>query len=68
LGILDRIRSVNGVPIRLTDERWSHVVENHDELAGRMEDVVETVGRPDWVTQDMQEQKSHGRGLDAEDI
>jgi hypothetical protein len=26
--------STNGVPIRLSDERWAHIVENHDELAG----------------------------------
>ncbi len=26
--------SVNGVPIRLTDERWSHIVNAHDDLAG----------------------------------
>jgi len=25
--------SVNGVPIRLTYERWYHITENHDDLA-----------------------------------
>ena len=42
--------SVNKVPIRLTEERWTHIVENHDDLAGRMEDVLNTVEEPDWVT------------------
>ena len=26
--------SVDGVPIRLTTERWFHIVENHEDLAG----------------------------------
>jgi len=29
LGIAD---SVNGVPIRLTDERWEHILDSHPEL------------------------------------
>jgi hypothetical protein len=45
------VRSVNGVPIRLTDERWTHIVENHDELAGRMDDVLATIAEPVWVSQ-----------------
>jgi len=43
--------SVRGVPIRLTAERWMHVIEARDELAGRMPDVLATVENPDWVTQ-----------------
>lgn len=39
LGALSR----NGVHIRLTDERWSHIVEEHCELAGMREDVLDTV-------------------------
>lgn len=27
-----RVVSVNGVPIRLTEERWFHIVENHDDI------------------------------------
>ena len=42
--------SVNGVPIRLTPERWSHIIESRDELAGMMPDVLNTVESPDWVT------------------
>ena len=41
--------SVRGIPIRLTAERWMHIVEARDELAGRMIDVLETVEAPDWV-------------------
>jgi hypothetical protein len=37
------IRSRNGVAIRLTDERWAHIVEEHCEMAGWREEVLETV-------------------------
>jgi len=35
--------SKNGVPIRLTEERWFHIVENYDELAGLSDEVLLTV-------------------------
>ncbi len=41
--------SVNDVPIRLTDERWNHIVENHDDIAGYYFDVLETVDSPSWI-------------------
>lgn len=47
----DLVASVHGVPIRLTDERWSHVVEEHTELAGMRLDVLETVANPERVLQ-----------------
>lgn len=31
--VIDRVVSKNGVSIRLTDERWTHVAEEHGELA-----------------------------------
>ena len=42
-------RSVNGVPIRLTHERWFHIVENHDEMASHFYDVLEAVETPQFV-------------------
>jgi len=41
--------SINGVPIRLSSERWVHIVEHHDDLAGYFHPVLETVGDPDAV-------------------
>jgi hypothetical protein len=29
---MDIAFSINRVPIRLTDERWRHIVENRDEM------------------------------------
>jgi hypothetical protein len=41
--------SKRGVRVRLTHERWSHIVESHDYLAGRLDLVVETMSDPDCV-------------------
>ena len=41
--------SVNNIPIRLTDERWTHIVENHDDIAGYYFDVLEIIANPKWV-------------------
>ncbi|MFN3981521.1 MAG: hypothetical protein ACK4SA_14180 [Caldilinea sp.] len=41
--------SINGIPIRLTAERWWHIVENHDDLAGYFDDVLDTVENPQLV-------------------
>jgi len=43
--------SKNGVSIRLTEERWFHIVENHDEMAGFFDEVLSTVEDPDFVIQ-----------------
>ncbi len=47
---VETVQSVNGVPIRLTGERWTHIVENHDELAGRMDEVLNAIEDPEWVS------------------
>jgi hypothetical protein len=41
--------SVNNIPIRLTDERWTHIVESHDDMAGYYFDVLETIANPTWI-------------------
>jgi hypothetical protein len=47
---MDEVRSVNGVPIRLTIERWEHIVGARDELEGRSEEVLGLIESPDWIT------------------
>ncbi len=47
--MVDRVLSRPGVPIRLTDERWSHISEEHRELAGLRSEVLETVGQPERI-------------------
>lgn len=46
---MDTVYSVNGVPIRMTAERWFHIVESHDYLAGRYDDILDVVQDPDLV-------------------
>ena len=46
---MDVARSVNGVSVRLTEERWLHIVENHDEVAGYYDDVLAVVEDPEVV-------------------
>ncbi len=46
---MDVAHSVNGVPVRLSYERWYHIVENHDDLASTFHDVLDTVEKPDFV-------------------
>ena len=47
--VADVVASKGGLPIRLTDERWAHVTEEHSELAGWRLDVLEAIGAPDRV-------------------
>jgi hypothetical protein len=46
---VDIAHSVNQVPIRLTDERWSHIVNAHDDLAGYYDDCLQVIESPDLV-------------------
>lgn len=43
------VQSKHGVPIRLTDERWAHITEEHTELAGLRLDVLETIAAPQRI-------------------
>lgn len=38
-----------GFTIRVTDERWIHITESHDYMAGYLDHVIETVEDPDWL-------------------
>ncbi len=48
-GDMEIAYSVNGVPIRLTYERWFHITENHDDLASYYFEVLETVEKPEFI-------------------
>jgi hypothetical protein len=41
--------SRNGKVIRLTAERWSHIAEAHDYMAGNQDLVFETIEKPDYI-------------------
>ncbi len=46
---MEIVRSHGGVPIRLTDERWNHLVANHPEVAPMRQEILDTVAQPDII-------------------
>lgn len=46
---MDIAHSKNGVPVRLTGERWFHITEGHAEMAGYYYTVLECVEEPDLI-------------------
>ena len=45
------VYSLNGVPIRLTEERWQHIIRRHPEMDNQRERVIETLVEPDMIQQ-----------------
>ncbi|GAB5046006.1 hypothetical protein [Thermodesulfovibrio sp. TK110] len=43
--------SISGIRIRLTSERWVHIVESHDYMAGNLDLILETIENPDFIVQ-----------------
>jgi hypothetical protein len=50
---VDVVYSINRVPIRLTDERWNHIVNARDELVSYYDDCLHTVENPDFILRGM---------------
>jgi hypothetical protein len=42
-------RSIAGVPIRLTPERWGHIATRHPEVSGLRQQVLKTIEEPDLI-------------------
>ncbi len=49
VGMTGSAISKTGLPVRLTDERWVHITEEHAELAGYRIDVLETIANPERI-------------------
>jgi hypothetical protein len=47
--VVSLVLSKSGVPIRLTDERWAHITEEHDELTGLRSEVLQTIAEPERI-------------------
>lgn len=43
------VRSKSGVPVRLTYERWEHIVRRHPEMENQKDHVLETLSAPDLL-------------------
>ena len=46
---MDIAYSVNGMPIRLTQERWAHIVDNKPYMRAYYRKVLATIEKPTWV-------------------
>ena len=46
---MDVVDSVNRIPIRLTEERWRHIVENKPYMSAYYGNVLSTIECPMWV-------------------
>lgn len=47
--MIGSVISKNGIEIRLTAERWTHIAEAHDYMAGNLDLVFETIEAPDMI-------------------
>jgi hypothetical protein len=45
------ILSKNSVPIRLAEERWRHILEEHGELADLQQEILQTVAEPERIVE-----------------
>lgn len=45
------VYSHNKVPIRLTKERWDHILRRHPEMANQRDLVLETLSNPELIQQ-----------------
>jgi hypothetical protein len=45
------VLSHNHVPVRLTTERWQHIIRRHPEMEHQYERILETVVEPDLILQ-----------------
>jgi hypothetical protein len=43
------ITSINGVPIRLTEERWEHIVDEKPYMQSYYEQMLDAVEEPDYI-------------------
>jgi hypothetical protein len=54
--LIGKAKSINGVDVRLTFERWYHISEGHPELAGSAFEVLETINKPDLIVKGLEEE------------
>lgn len=47
----DTVNSLNGIPIRLPDERWQHIIERHADIADRKDLVLGAIAAPERLLQ-----------------
>ena len=48
---MNTVYSKHGVPIRLSANRWLHIVEQHDDVAGYYDTILDAIESPDAIVQ-----------------
>lgn len=48
--ILDIVESVDGVPIRLTDERFEHILNEHPYMSSYYNEMLAAVENPEFIS------------------
>lgn len=43
------VLSVKNVPVRLTQNRWGHIIKRHPEMNHQKEKLSETIANPDFI-------------------
>ena len=49
MSILETVYSVNNVPIRLTDERWDHILERRPYMSSYYDAMLDAVEEPTYI-------------------
>ena len=43
------VESRNGIAIRLSTERWTHIIDRHPEMSTMRDQVLETITKPNFI-------------------
>ena len=46
---METVHSINRAPIRLTAERWQHIVSNKPYMEAHYEDMLDAIENPTWI-------------------
>ncbi len=41
--------SKNNIPIRLTEERWNHIIRRNPEMLNQIDKILTTIEKPDLI-------------------
>ena len=43
------VNSINKIPVKITNERWEHIVRRHPEMENQLDKVLETIENPPYI-------------------
>lgn len=57
MGIKFEVLDKTGRKLRMTDYNWDHIVKRHSEIASHKEKIVETLEKPDKITDSLEDEE-----------